>query len=193
MPRVKQFDEKEVLINAMNLFWKQGYAATSVQDLVDHVGINRASLYGTFGDKEELFKKTFDHYRKINLEQINQLFQNQPDVKAGFTKLFEMAIDETINDQDRKGCFVVNTTTELVPGNEEILNILKENKEQVEHLFSTYLRKGKDTGQISSDKDLKAIASLLYTLYNGLRVVAKTQPDRNELMSSVRVALSLLD
>jgi len=56
MPRVKLFDEKEVLTKAMNLFWKQGYAATSIRDLVNHLGINRASLYGTFGDKEQLFK-----------------------------------------------------------------------------------------------------------------------------------------
>ena len=58
MPRVKLFDEKDVLNKATDLFWKQGFAATSVQDLVSHLGINRASLYDTFGDKEKLFKKS---------------------------------------------------------------------------------------------------------------------------------------
>jgi TetR/AcrR family transcriptional repressor of nem operon len=56
MPRVKLFDENEVLNKAMNLFWKQGYSATSIQDLVSHLGINRASLYDTYGDKEKLSK-----------------------------------------------------------------------------------------------------------------------------------------
>ena len=70
MPRVKLFDQNEVLTKAMNLFWKQGYAATSVQDLVQHLGINRASLYDTFGDKDQLFKKSFELYRKQNKDGL---------------------------------------------------------------------------------------------------------------------------
>ena len=77
MPRVKLFDENEVLTKAMNLFWKQGYAATSVQDLVTHLGINRASLYDTFGDKEQLFKKSFELYRKTNIEGLKHFLDSQ--------------------------------------------------------------------------------------------------------------------
>ena len=73
MPRIKTFDENEVLVKAMNLFWKQGYSATSVQDLVSHLGINRASLYDTFGDKEQLFKKSFALYRKSTMEGLLSL------------------------------------------------------------------------------------------------------------------------
>ena len=59
MPRTKQFNEEEILKKAMELFWEKGFHATSIQDLVAHLGINRASLYDTFGGKEELFKKAF--------------------------------------------------------------------------------------------------------------------------------------
>src|SRR5210317_807979 len=111
MPRVKLFDEQEVLTKAMNLFWKQGYAATSVQDLVSHLGINRASLYDTFGDKEQLFRKSFELYRRINIEGLKQFLESYEDIREGFSKLFENAIQESITDKDRKGCFVVNTTT----------------------------------------------------------------------------------
>ena len=55
MPRPKEFDPQEVLDKAVDLFWRQGYEFTSIQDLVDHLGINRASLYETFGDKHQLF------------------------------------------------------------------------------------------------------------------------------------------
>ena len=75
MPRVKSFDEKEVLDKAIHLFWKQGYTATSIQDLVTHLGINRASLYDTFGDKEELFKKAFEQYRKTSFDGLTQFFE----------------------------------------------------------------------------------------------------------------------
>ncbi|MEL6975424.1 MAG: helix-turn-helix domain-containing protein, partial [Bacteroidota bacterium] len=63
MPRTKQFDEKEVLKKAMELFWEKGFHATSIQDLVSHLGINRASLYDTFGGKDELFNTAFESYR----------------------------------------------------------------------------------------------------------------------------------
>jgi TetR/AcrR family transcriptional repressor of nem operon len=193
MPRAKLFDENEVLNKAMHLFWKQGYAATSVQDLVDHLGINRASLYATFGDKEQLFKKSFALYRKNNIEGLKQFLGQHPNVKEGFAQLFENAIIEAINDQDRKGCFVVNTTTELVPNDDSVTVILENNKNDFEHIFFEYLQKGKAAGQITTNTDLKSIAALFYTLYNGLRVVSKVQPNEKKLNETVEVALSLLD
>lgn len=193
MPRVKLFDESEVLTKAMNLFWKQGYAATSVQDLVSHLGINRASLYDTFGDKEQLFKKSFELYRKNNIEGLKQFFDTQNNVREGFARLFENAIEEAINDEDRKGCFVVNTTTELVPNDDSIAVTLEDNKSDFENIFFEYLQKGKDVGQITTNKDLRSIAALFYTLYNGLRVVSKVRPNKKKLSETVEVALSLLD
>lgn len=193
MPRVKLFNENEVLNKAMNLFWKQGYSATSVQDLVNNLGINRASLYDTFGDKEKLFRKAFEHYRKTNIEGLTLFFQSHPDTKQGFSKLFEIAIDEAIIDKDKKGCFVVNTTTELIPGDDNILPLLEENKRTIENLFYDYLKKGKDKDQLKPTQELKSLASLLYTLYTGLRVVSKVNPNKKRLVDSINVALSLLN
>lgn len=193
MPRVKLFDENEVLIKAMNLFWKQGYAATSINDLVSHLGINRASLYSTFGDKDTLFKKAFQYYRKTGIEGLRQFFKNHENAKEAFSKLFEIAIDEAICDADKKGCFVVNTTTELVPGDPTIFKALEENKKELETVFFNALQKGKDKGQLKSKQDLKTVASLLYTIYSGVRVVSKINPNKKELTSSVNLALSLLN
>ena len=64
MARTKDFDEDEVLDKAMYLFWNQGYNGTSMQDLVDGLGISRSSLYDTFGDKHSLFIKTLENYKK---------------------------------------------------------------------------------------------------------------------------------
>ena len=193
MPRVKLFDENEVLAKAMNLFWKQGYAATSIQDLVSHLGINRGSLYDTFGDKEQLFKKSFALYRKTNIEGLKHFFENHPNVRDGFSILFDNAIEEAIQDKDRKGCFVVNTTTELIPNDASFTEVLESNKRDFEKLFLEYLKQGKASGQLKTAKDLESIAGLFYTLYNGIRVVSKVQPDKKKLKDTVNVALSLLD
>ena len=193
MPRVKLFDEDEVLKRAMNLFWKQGYSSTSVQDLVDYLGINRASIYDTFGDKESLFYKAFEHYRKTNTEGVIQFFKSQKNVKEGFENLFEMAIDESVADKDKKGCFVVNTTAALAPSDQRISQILEENRKNFERIFLDYLKEGEKNGQFAKGKDLSAIATLLFTLYNGLKVVSKINTNKNELMGSVHQVLTLLD
>lgn len=192
MPRVKLFDENEVLTKAMNLFWKQGYSATSVRDLVSHLGINRASLYDTFGDKEQLFKKSFELYRKTSMEGLTLFFQSQQNVRDGFSKLFNIAIEEAILDKDRKGCFVVNITTELIPNDESLLKVLESNKRDIENLFYEYLKKGKENDQLKDSKDLKSISSLFYTLYSGIKVVSKIETNKKELTNSVNLALSLL-
>ncbi|MEP3382741.1 MAG: helix-turn-helix domain-containing protein [Maribacter dokdonensis] len=192
MPRVKLFDENEVLTKAMNLFWKQGYSATSVQDLVTYLGINRASIYDTFGDKDKLFKKSFQLYRKQSSEGLIHFFENQPYVKNGFSELFNNAIQEAVNDKDRKGCFVVNTITELTPNDESLSEVLEINKKDFINIFFEYLKKGKDSGQLKTSQDLKSLATFFYTLYNGIRVVSKVRPNKKELTDSITVALSLL-
>ncbi len=193
MPRVKLFDEKEVLTKAMCLFWKQGYAATSMQDLVNHMGISTASLYDTYGNKEQLFSKAFENYRKSSIEGLKHFLQSHSEVKEGFRKLFELAVDEAINDKEKKGCFVVNTTTELIPNDSNLIHILKKNKANLEQIFLDYLSLGVKKGQVSANKDLKAICSLLYIFYNGLRVVTKIEASKVKFDNSIDVFLSILD
>ena len=193
MPRAKTFDEQQVLNQAMELFWERGYAATSIQDLVTHLGVSRASLYDTYGGKEELFNKAFSSYRKQGLDHVSSLFQSEPDVRKGFQKLFNGAITESVQDPSRKGCFAVNTTTELIPGNDAIAATLLENKNAMELAFFNYLKSGVAAKQLSSDKDWKTIAEMLFMQFNGLRVVAKIEPDQSKLRKSMDLALSLLD
>lgn len=177
----------------MELFWEKGFHATSMQDLVSHLGINRASLYDTYGGKEELFDRALSHYRKTSGGWVDDLFQQEPSVKEGFRKLFEAAIKEATEDPCRKGCFVVNTTTELVPGNEKIQEALIEHKRQVENLFAGYIQKGMDNGEITSSKSPEELGLMLYTLYNGIRVVSKVDTDADKLQKVVDSGLSVLD
>ena len=103
-----------------------------------------------------------------------------------------MGINESISDKDKKGCFVVNTTTELIPGEKELLEILQENKKIFERLFYNFLLKGQQSGEISKSKNIKTISHLFYTLYSGIKVVSKIETNKKELTNSVNLALSLL-
>jgi TetR/AcrR family transcriptional repressor of nem operon len=193
MPRVKKFNEEETLQKAMCLFWRNGFHATSMQDLVNYLGINRASIYDTYGGKKELFDSAFAQYRSHSKEQLQTFFENQESVKEGFRSLFKGSISEAINDVDRKGCFVVNVATELVPNDETMLTVIQENKDFIEETFANFLQTGIDSGEISSDKNIQNIASLLHTFLNGLKVVSKTDSDEERLLSSVDTMLSVLD
>lgn len=193
MPRTKQFDEEEVLAKAMELFWKKGYNGTSIQDLVDHLGVNRASLYNTFGGKDALFRRSLQLYRAQNIQQIAGFLRRQPSIREGIRSLFLMAADRCVRDTDRKGCFVVNTATELIPGHPEMLHLLLDNQTAFEQLFLEVLEEGVQRGEISSDTNVAATAAFLFTLYNGLNVIAKINPDPAHLNRTLEVGLSVLD
>ncbi|MCB0518234.1 MAG: TetR/AcrR family transcriptional regulator [Lewinellaceae bacterium] len=193
MPRTKQFDEQEVLQKAMDLFWKKGFHDTSMQELVDHLGINRASLYDTFGGKDALFEKTFEQYRQMNTKAAETLLASEPSVKEGFKKLFIASLEATVKDKEKKGCFVVNTTTELIPNEEKWMPILDRNRKTFEALFLKHLQRGVAQGEISPDKDLKSIAAMLFALNNGIGVVAKINPSKKDLMKIAEAGLRVLD
>ncbi|MGB6037769.1 MAG: TetR/AcrR family transcriptional regulator [Cryomorphaceae bacterium] len=193
MARVKTFDQEKTLEKAMELFWEKGYFATSMQDLVDHLKINRASLYATYGDKKELFSKAFQLYRTGNIAGVKSFLDSQDDARQGIKALFNMAIEDDDQDPKRKGCFVVNTATELIPGDDFIVAVLNENKEVFEEIFYNYLKKNEEKGQFEKGKDLRAIASLLFVTYNGLKVVSKFDQDRKRYSNMVSTVLTLLD
>jgi len=193
MPRTKQFSEKETLNKAMELFWEKGFHATSMQDLVSHLGVNRASLYDTYGGKEELFEKAFAQYRKEAGSWVEELFEQHTSVKDGFRVLFEKAIEEVVADECRKGCFVVNTITELTPGNEKMDVTLMKHKKSMENLFVGFVQKGINSGEISTEKNAQDLGLMLFTLYNGIRVVSKVDTITNKLQKVVNAGLAVLD
>ena len=109
----------------------------------------------TFGDKEQLFKKSFELYRKSNVEGLIQFFESRLNDKNGFIELFDIAIQEAITDKEAKGCFVVNTTTERIPNDENLMKVVEDNKRVFENLFYDYLKKGKEDNQLKTNQDLK--------------------------------------
>lgn len=193
MPRNKQFDEEEILQKAMLLFWKKGFYDTSIKDLIDFLGISNASIYHTFGGKQELFDRAFKLYRDSNLQGLKTFLESQDDVRLGMRMAFEKIIHDDHIDEDCKACFVVNTSIELIPINKELHNSIIHYKEIIVGLFYNFLLKGVQSGQISEHKDLTTLANLYYTFMMGLRVDGKTKPDPKDSMAKVETMLSLLD
>ena len=192
MPRTKAFNENEVLNKAMELFWRKGFHATSMQDIVEALGINRASLYNTYGDKMQLFRSSVDQYQSGNYNRLETVLNGQENVQLAFRQLFEGALEQACNDPEQKGCFIVNITTEFVPGPPEISEILQQNRKAVTRIFHKRLQRGQQEGQLSEAMDTNALASFLITQYYGLMAISKTSMDRDEMQQVLNIALGSL-
>ena len=193
MARKKSFNKDDVLERAMNLFWKQGFHATSMQDIVQNVGLSRSSLYESFGSKQGLFDQALGNYCRTNREGVKALLSSEKSVKTGIRNLLESSIHCTISDADKKGCFVVNSTTELVPGDDEMLKALSKNRASFEKVFFEFLQKGQATGEIPPNKDIKTLSGLIYTVFSGLNVIAKLEKSPKKLMAQIDQIVGLLD
>src|SRR6267143_5467200 len=108
MARHKEFDRDETLQKAMEVFWSRGYEAASIGDLVKHMGINRQSLYDTFGDKHTLYLLALDRYREVEGRRMFELLEQPGSVKKTLRQLFEGVVDGSLRDGQRRGCFMGN-------------------------------------------------------------------------------------
>lgn len=191
MARRKAFDREEVLEKAMETFWERGYEATSIQDLVDCMGINRGSLYDTFGDKRGLFQAAIAFYDNQVLRQaIARLEAPGASKQAIIDHFRDLAKGEN---PDCRGCLTTNSAVELGSRDPELRAQIVAHLQRVEDAFFKALTRARDKGEVSADADLRAIARYLTCLMQGLRVIGKLRPDPALLQSIVTVALTTLE
>ena len=185
MPKSTQFDREEVVAKVTELFWKKGFHATSMQDLVDTTGLNRSSIYNTFGDKYQLFEESLKQYAVWQSDMTSQNMNNAKTPLESIKQLFSAILENIKNDPDNKGCFYSNCTTELSNSDSKIHRLLVENKDAVVQLFENKLLLAKDAGEISPGKNAHVLALYLYSNLQGLRITAMLSDNPNELDSLV--------
>ena len=192
MPAEKQFDEKAVLEKAMQAFWARGYEPTSMQDLVDCTGVNRASLYATYGDKRALFVaalKSYDEGRQRMLAGLEDRHTPREAIRQVF-----LTFTQNISERGgNRGCFLTNTALELAAHDAEIRHIVSNAQQDVEGYFARMIRKGRAQGSIPLHvRPGETARGLLATLL-GLLVLTRSRPDRQLLHAIVEDAMRRLD
>ncbi|UNL86896.1 TetR/AcrR family transcriptional regulator [Priestia koreensis] len=191
MARNKEFDEKEALKKAMDLFWQQGYEKTSMQDLVSHMGVHRRSIYDTFGDKHTLFIRALNHYMELMDIRIENNITPESSAKEAIRTLFEMAIYP--NATQPKGCLAVNTAVELSLLDQEVSEKITEMFIKTETFLFYLLKRGQEQGEISKHCDIKSLSKFIHNSLIGIRVLAKTTDNKKELETIINLNLSTLD
>ncbi len=177
MARPKEFIEKNVLDKAMFLFWQKGYYQASIQDLVEAMGINRASLYGAFSDKHNLYLQALERYRQQDVAELLQLFNRNLPAGQFFNAVFDNVIVGLTDDPQRKGCFITNATLEMLPTDQVVQNLVTTNIKFLQEIFEEVLSKALTNKEIALDSNIKEIANFLISQINGLRMIGKALPD----------------
>lgn len=192
MPWEKRFNIEETLTRAMQTFWSHGYEATSMQDLVNATGVNRASLYATYGDKRELFLTALKKYdREIRGRMLTEL-SNTTNPSQAIAAVFDKFIDQTRAVQENWGCFLVNTALELAPHDSDIAGMVNTAQDEIEAFFLAMIRKGQETGEFDSEADAEQLAHQVLASLLGMLVMIRSRPNENYLRAVRDGALKLL-
>jgi TetR/AcrR family transcriptional repressor of nem operon len=192
MPRDKQFNVDEALTQAMHAFWAHGYEATSMQELVDCMGINRGSIYATFGDKHALFIQALRHYDRHHREQWLSALAAANEPKAAVLAAFDGAIEATLAQKNSDGCFLVNVALELSPHDGQVAEIVAAGLCETEDFFRRMITAGQQSGSIRVDIDAASTASALLGLFTGLRVLSRSRPEKPLLTALADQAAAML-
>jgi len=192
MARTREFDEGQVLEAAMQLFWEKGYEATSLSDLTSRMGIQRPSIYSTFGDKRELFEAALRRYTTSRASDIRSRLQKYASVKEAFSIFFADIITEEYEEDLSKGCFCINTMVELAPHDEKFEVLTREHQMYLAVIFQETIERGIQTGELDDNTDAKSLAQALIVALIGITVMMKSRPQRSFVDNAVAATLTLL-
>ncbi|MEE8520385.1 MAG: TetR family transcriptional regulator [Gemmatimonadota bacterium] len=194
MPRTKEFDPDQALDRAMQLFWRKGYEATSVQNLVDQMGINRFSLYSTFGSKHDLFLAALDRYRdEVVTDGVSMLEGPEVGISA-IRCYFESAAEMAATSKGRRsGCLMTNAAVEVAPHDKEAAARIEAHLERLENAFYRQLRNARKEGELKAGQSLRDLARFLTGAAQGLGVMVTAGKERRALARYVAVVLAALE
>ncbi len=192
MARPIAFDEGAALDAAIEQFWHQGYRASSVRELASSMGICGTSLYNSFGNKRSLFIKALERYLDRSVRaRIGRLQALPP--KRAIRAFFDEIIERSLRDRTRRGCLLINSALEVAPHDRKLGVEIAQRLEEIEGFFRDRIMAGRADGSIPKRVDADNVARLLLGVLLGLRVLARSRPERALLEGMARPALALLD
>jgi TetR/AcrR family transcriptional regulator, transcriptional repressor for nem operon len=192
MPRPQSFDPDTVLDQAMRVFWANGYEATSLDDLVAELGVSRPALYRQWPSKDVLYQAALTRYREVGSGTFLQALQDRPDdtVNVIRERLVEI-INETLDDPQHKGCFVVNAICERSNNNESIHDLTDGALATLQDCLTQALTVARERG-VHFEHEPVALARYLVVIIQGLRIVGKVRPTLDALDGVIDLALQPL-
>jgi len=193
MARPKEFERKEVLTQAMKIFWLKGYEGTSLPDLIEAMAISRSSLYDTFGDKRQLFCETIEYYGTMVRQRHSEILVSAPSLRQGIACFLQEIIDIAVHEDYPGGCFFTNTATALVTADQEIREIIRGSAEKMEDELAAFIAQWQEHGELAAGRDARSLARFFVALATGMNVDARRRCNRGVLEDMAKEALTVLN
>ncbi len=190
MARPKAFDTQDALQTAMRVFWKRGYEATSIQDLVDALGVNRASLYATFGDKGQLFEAALTKYTEAVAATVGAHLQPPHAGKEAVAGYLHALVAQVTEPGAPGGCLLLNTAMTCTTAPAALLAQAARGVLRNEELLYAALKRD---STLATRADLRSLARFFAAEAHGLALLARTGAKASQLRDAADVALSVLD
>lgn len=191
MGRPRAFEAETALDSAMKVFWEKGYEGTSLDDLTEAMGINRSSLYSSFGDKQTLFQKVIERYKSGPMAFLSEALA-QPTARQSIESLLRSIVDFLADPSHPKGCLTLQGGMACGTGAEEIKQTMIDWRKGVTQPILRRLQQAQSDGDLGRDVNVKDLARYIVVVMNGLGVQSVNGATRSEMNRTVDLALRAL-
>lgn len=192
MPRTEVFDREEVLEKAKNIFWLKGYNGTSMQDLVDATGLNRSSIYNSFGNKMELYLQTLKKYQGDISDLFDKANKQERNAIETIGLIFLYILEDILEDTEEKGCMLINCRTEMGNQDSQLHELLEADQERLLGIFQNLVSQGQAEGSILTGEKSELLAYYLVNAFQGFRISGMNTKDTVILKSIIQNILKTI-
>ena len=190
--RPRTYEPEVALGKALDLFRKEGFAATSLDDLSAATGMNRPSLYGAFGDKRELFIKSYQRYREDARAAMAGIFRDELPIRQRLARIYAVALDIYLSGDSPRGCFTVMTAASEAVSDPDIRAMVLEGLAELDKAFAACFRRAKEKGEIPASADPVVLAQIASSTIHTIAIRARARTPRKELEAIVNGALDVM-
>jgi len=190
--RPRAYEPDVALAKALDLFRKDGFAATSLDDLSAATGMNRPSLYGAFGDKRELYIKSYQRYRDDARAAMIEIFRGELPFRKRLERIYAIALDIYLGGESPRGCFTVMTAASEAVADPDIRAMVLEGFTELDKAFAACFRQAKEKGEVPASADPIALSQLASATIHSIAIRARAGVPRKELEAIVKSAIDMM-
>jgi AcrR family transcriptional regulator len=191
--RPRAYEPEVALARALDVFWKEGFAGTSLDDLSAATGMNRPSLYGAFGDKRELYIKSYEAYRDRARARMGEVFGIDMPLRELLERIYSIALDMYLSGKDGpRGCFTVMTATSEAVFDPAIRDMVITGLVETDRFFARVFKRAQERGELAASADPQVLAHLASGTLHTIAVRARAKVPRAELDAIVKGALDVM-
>jgi TetR/AcrR family transcriptional regulator, copper-responsive repressor len=190
--RPRAYQPEIALGKALDLFRRDGFAATSLDDLSAATGMNRPSLYGAFGDKRELFIKSYQRYREDARDAMADIFRDELPIRQRLERIYAVALDIYLSGESPRGCFTVMTAASEAVSDPDIRAMVLEGFVELDKAFAACFRLAREKGELPETADPIVLAQLASATIHTIAIRARARVPRGELEAIVKGAIDVM-